>query len=293
MSKQQVFLLVFITSLAFAALPGIMIGTPEQPGEGEEGTSQVYELSTDIRDRLPNTELDLQPTTEDERAEIRYSRKININEADIDELQEIPRVGVNTAERIVQFREEGGVFYSLNDLTQIERIGERTVENMSPYITVGREYEEKAPAAEEAGAKIDINTAEASRLEELPGIGATYARNIVEYREKTGGFARAEDLKNVTGIGPSIYEDLRDRIEVSEVSGISRPAAEPDRTGRININQATAEELEELPGVGPTTAERIVEYRNQHGSFSSFDELTNVQRIGPATVSRLREEADI
>jgi competence protein ComEA len=57
---------------------------------------------------------------------------------------------------------------------------------------------------------------------------------------------------------------------------------------RLDINVATAEELDALPGVGPTIAGRIVAYREEHGPFSTVEELQNVSGIGPATLERLR-----
>ncbi|MGM0381131.1 MAG: ComEA family DNA-binding protein, partial [bacterium] len=134
-----------------------MIGPPDQPEGGEsEGASQVKELSSEIKERLPETKLDLTPNSKEEKQEIRFARKININEADIDKLQEIPNVGINTAQAIIQFREEDGKFYRIEDLNQIDGIGKKTVEELQPHITVGKEYKEKAPAEEETG-KIDIN----------------------------------------------------------------------------------------------------------------------------------------
>jgi competence protein ComEA len=58
---------------------------------------------------------------------------------------------------------------------------------------------------------------------------------------------------------------------------------------RINLNTARAEELELLPGVGPSLARRIVEYRAQHGAFTSVEQLTNVRGIGQRTLQRLRD----
>ncbi len=60
------------------------------------------------------------------------------------------------------------------------------------------------------------------------------------------------------------------------------------REGPININTATPELLEQLPGVGPKTAQRIVEYREAHGRFSSVDELMNVKGIGPKKLEQIR-----
>ncbi|MBF0803633.1 MULTISPECIES: helix-hairpin-helix domain-containing protein [Neisseria] len=61
----------------------------------------------------------------------------------------------------------------------------------------------------------------------------------------------------------------------------------------VNINTATAEELKALPGIGPSKAAAIVEYRSQNGSFKSVDDLKNVKGIGEGILSKLREEATV
>ena len=56
----------------------------------------------------------------------------------------------------------------------------------------------------------------------------------------------------------------------------------------IDLNSASAAELDLLPGVGPALAARIIAYRQEHGSFASVDQLDNVKGIGPRTLERLR-----
>lgn len=58
--------------------------------------------------------------------------------------------------------------------------------------------------------------------------------------------------------------------------------------GIVNINVATATELQTLSGIGPVLAQNIIDFREQHGGFSNVDELINVSRIGQATLERLR-----
>jgi competence protein ComEA len=62
--------------------------------------------------------------------------------------------------------------------------------------------------------KININTATKEELETLDGIGASLALRIIEYREKNGKFKNMEDIKNVTGIGDSKYDAIKDNIKV-------------------------------------------------------------------------------
>ncbi|MGE3176200.1 MAG: ComEA family DNA-binding protein [Vicinamibacterales bacterium] len=77
----------------------------------------------------------------------------------------------------------------------------------------------QAPAAQKADAKapvmVNLNTATASELEGLPGIGASTAARIVEYRQKNGPFKKIEDLMNVQGIGEKSFLKLRAQITVA------------------------------------------------------------------------------
>jgi competence protein ComEA len=70
------------------------------------------------------------------------------------------------------------------------------------------------PAAA-AAALVNLNTATASQLEGLPGIGKATAERIVEYRQKSGGFKKAEDLMNVRGIGEKSFLKLKPLVTVT------------------------------------------------------------------------------
>jgi comEA protein len=77
--------------------------------------------------------------------------------------------------------------------------------------------------------------------------------------------------------------------QAAPVSGGDRKSAKTlPAKGSININTATAEDLGRLPGVGPATAQRIIEFRVRHGRFTSVEELTKVKGIGPKKLEKLR-----
>jgi len=73
-----------------------------------------------------------------------------------------------------------------------------------------------AVSQEEAPQKIDINRAEAWLLEALPGIGESKAQAIIAYRQQNGGFGHITEITRVEGIGPAIYEDIKDLITVGD-----------------------------------------------------------------------------
>jgi competence ComEA-like helix-hairpin-helix protein len=64
--------------------------------------------------------------------------------------------------------------------------------------------------------KIDINRAEAWLLEALPGIGPSKAQAIIAYRQQNGGFSHITEITKVEGIGPAIYEEIKDLITVGD-----------------------------------------------------------------------------
>jgi len=67
------------------------------------------------------------------------------------------------------------------------------------------------------------------------------------------------------------------------LAGTSAPGA------KVSLASATAEQLDELPGIGPVTAEKIVDWRTTHGPFRSVDDLDDVPGIGPARIEQLRD----
>jgi competence protein ComEA len=64
-------------------------------------------------------------------------------------------------------------------------------------------------------------------------------------------------------------------------------------SGPVNLNAATAEQLDTLDGVGPATAQKILEYRQQHGGFRSVDDLAQIAGIGPKKLEALRAQVTV
>lgn len=178
--------------------------------------------------------------------------------------------------------------------------------------TDGRRYQlilEKAAAVSAKPAerplreseKLNINAATAEQLQEIPRIGPVTAKAIVDYRREHGPFQKIEDIVNVSGIGPKTLERLRDRIRVpfadrpptvTAAAGKNQKApveAPPIKDGKLDINLATALQLQELPGIGPVKAEAIVAYRTGKGPFKRIEDIVNVYGIGPKTLESLKD----
>jgi competence protein ComEA len=66
------------------------------------------------------------------------------------------------------------------------------------------------------------------------------------------------------------------------------PTATPSNLDLININEATLAQLDSLPGIGPTTAQKIIDYRTANGPFARIEDIMNVSGIGPSTFDKLK-----
>ncbi len=81
--------------------------------------------------------------------------------------------------------------------------------------------------------------------------------------------------------------------KVVYTASLEEVAAESESSLKVDINDADAEELDELPEVGPSTAEAIMEYRRANGSFTAVEELEEVPGIGPATIEKIEPFATV
>ena len=107
-----------------------------------------------------------------------------------------------------------------------------------------------------------------------------------------GGFL-AEADKEFINLA-RVLED-GERLDVEYASGFSpvipTPIIEPVTASSdlVNINTAASFQLETLPGIGPTTAGKIIEYRDENGPFRSIQDIINVPGIGPGTYDRIKD----
>jgi competence protein ComEA len=104
-----------------------------------------------------------------------------------------------------------------------------------------------------------------------------------------GGATRLADRSGVNLAAPvsdgqQVVVPRRGAVGGAATAGAGAAAT----SGPLSLSSATAEQLDALPGVGPVTAQKIVDYRTQHGAFHSVDELDAIPGIGPARLADLR-----
>lgn len=152
------------------------------------------------------------------------------------------------------------------------------------------------------GELVEVNRADASEIARLPRIGMSLAKRIVADREARGGFRGPADLDRVPGVGPALLAGLDGKVSYTgaeALGGPKGPAATDGTAGSyggvpatpgsllIDLNSASANDLEALPGIGPARAGAIVAYRREAGPFAAVSDLGRVPGLSRAVVKRI------
>lgn len=146
------------------------------------------------------------------------------------------------------------------------------------------------PIASRIPARIYVHVAGAVRRPGLYRLAA--GTRVNDALAKAGGARPSADLTLVNLAAPLVDgQQVLVPARAPAISALadSSSASGTSTSGPIHLNSATLEQLDTLPGVGPTTAQRIIDYRSEHGPFTSFDELDAVSGIGPARLEELRD----
>lgn len=211
---------------------------------------------------------------------------------------QLRNMGVN--ERAInnwlKYLSKGGKFKKPEDLKKVFGLSPKTYEVLSQYVKIPQtnvaiiQTEKKSEdrnnnfetQIEQKNKKIfDLNTSSAEELTELNGIGEVLSQRIVKYRDKLGGFVNIDQLKEVYGLPPETFENIKSKI-----------IAEPKMIKKIKINLADEYVLSGFPYISKRYASQIVNYRNQHGSFRNIDDLKKIKSLDDALIQKIEPYID-
>ncbi len=192
------------------------------------------------------------------------------------------RLGIRekTAKTIRNYITKGGRFYKPEDIAKIWGLHADEVKRLSPYVRIEAkpavDYN-KYPASEKISTyekpkyrirPVDVNYSDTAAFIALPGIGSKLAARIIAFREKLGGFYKAEQVAETYGLPDSTFQKIKSMLLISN-----------SNVKKLNINTATVHELKAHPYLRYNIANAIVQYRLQHGSFSSLNDIKNIMLI--------------
>ena len=139
--------------------------------------------------------------------------------------------------------------------------------------------------------RLDVNLANSSQLAELRGIGPVLSKRIINYRNSLGGFTDVNDISNVYGLSAETFESIKPHLYINTYTSPrknkNQRVVENQPSYSIDINLATARELEQLPGIGKALSNRIIKYRNVIGGFDKIEQLKRVYYLEPDVFEKI------
>ncbi|UYZ63082.1 ComEA family DNA-binding protein [Hymenobacter weizhouensis] len=212
------------------------------------------------------------------------------------------------ARNLVRYREASGGFRAKEQIRRIYGLPDSVYARLAPYLQLpdqlpprsGRAYgatDRSLPTSRPADhpgmaaaarfprkpthlAAFDLNLADTTQLMQIRGIGRGYARRVVEYRQRLGGFWAEEQLQEMYALrdAPDLVDSLR---KYTFVAAGFAPA-------RIDVNNAPFDVLQAHPYVGKRLARVLVAYRQQHGPFRQPEDLRQIRILDQTTLDKLR-----
>jgi len=135
--------------------------------------------------------------------------------------------------------------------------------------------------------KVNVNTATIERLDKVPGLSKAMAEKIVQFRMEQGKIKDLSELLAIKGMTPRKLSNFSDYLCTEGGSTIGTPE------NKLNLNFATQQELEMLPGVTEKLARSIIDTRIKKGSFHSLDDLQDVPGLTERTFRKFENLVEV
>ncbi len=170
---------------------------------------------------------------------------------------------------IMNYRDKGGHFNKAEDLSKIYGMKPEELAVLEPWVQIAVDsfpsYTKEIPD-KKIDIIIELNTADTLDLQQLRGIGPSFARRIVKYRNMLGGYYKKEQLLDVFGMDSTRYLGLLEHITVNG-----------NLVKKININKSTIKELMRHPYIEFYVAKSIVLHKEEIGEYSDITQLKEVK----------------
>ncbi len=190
-------------------------------------------------------------------------------------------------DRLYEFRDQNKFVNSAEEFQRVTGISDSLLGEISPFFKFPNWTKENLTRASsqpisshQANANIakkDLNSASVEGLKRVNGIGDKLAARIVKFRESLGGFLVAEQLYDVYGLDADVVERVLERYSVLN----------PPQINKINLNEASKDEIASLVYINYDMASKIIAYRQVNGRINSFDELIDLGGFPKEKIDRI------
>lgn len=207
---------------------------------------------------------------------------------------ELLRLGLSPwqVRSIYKYRARGGRYHRPEDFSKLYGLTKGDYDRLYPYIRIADKYRlmsdlypQGVPPADtvavrprrekfEEGVQVDLNAADTATLRKVPGIGPYYARRIVGYRERLGGFVSVAQLSEVEGLP----DDIGRWFTVTS-GGVTRP---------LYVNRMSVDALRRHPYLDFYQSRVIVEHRRKYGPIRQLQALSLYGEFAPSDLERLQ-----
>ncbi len=216
------------------------------------------------------------------------------------------RLGLSerTAQTILNYRTKGGRFFKKEDFKKIYALRDVDYKRLAPFIRIGGDRENERnqttrpnEANEPAAAlfEFDPNSANDTTLRKL-ALSEKVVQIILNYRSKGGQFRKKEDLAKIYSLPATDYQRLEPYIRIESRETGQKNAPDPktsDPVVLIDINKASVEAWQQLRGIGPAIAGRIVSYREKLGGFSSIQQIGETRGLPDSTFQQIKSQLQV
>ncbi len=209
---------------------------------------------------------------ESEEIETSRIRKYFLFDPNTVTVEELVQLGlsVKQANVIEKYRSKGGLFQTPEQFSKVYVIDSSTFLKLKPWIKINRltlnshpkVKRDSFPKVEKVAAIVELNSTDTLELVKIKGIGKSFARRIIAYRNLLGGYVNIHQLKEVYGIKPELINTIESSVTIDST-----------RIKLINLNLVSYEELKKHPYLSDYQSRAIIFYRSKVGSFKSTQEL--------------------
>ncbi|UTW60601.1 helix-hairpin-helix domain-containing protein [bacterium SCSIO 12741] len=177
---------------------------------------------------------------------------------------------------LVNYRKAGGQFFQAKDLSRLYTINEELSQELEPFVAIEL-TQDTADSKEhkfETLAEVELNSADSMTLVRVRGIGPYYARLILRYRNRLGGFYSVDQLQEISKIPSETIEQNQWKVDSTLIQ-------------KMDLNQVSFKEMLRHPYFDYYHVEKIFDFKRNNGKFSSLQDLKKIEFYEPDFYSKV------